>query len=263
MPALFDMELRALRRDRAARNGPELFLHERAFADCLDRISIIQRRFDRGLLIGCPDPNWPIRLKEFVSAVDVRDPGRLFAHAAKGDLIVEDSWVPQAESYDLVIAIGTLDTINDLPRALMAVHFSMRPGALLIGAMSGGETLPKLRSAMRAADVATGAASPHIHPRIEASALAPLLAAAGFVDAVVDIDRVQVAYRSFDRLVGDLRRMAATNLLVSRARTPLSKRAVAEATKCFCEAAIDDRTVEVFEILHFACWTPPAAGGAE
>jgi hypothetical protein len=83
----------------------------------------------------------------------------------------------------------------------MAVHFSVQPEALLIGAMSGGETLPKLRSAMRAADVVTGVASPHIHPRIEASALAPLLTAAGFINAVVDLDRVQVAYRSFARLV--------------------------------------------------------------
>ena len=38
MADLFDMELRALRRDRAARTGPELFLLERAFADCLERL---------------------------------------------------------------------------------------------------------------------------------------------------------------------------------------------------------------------------------
>jgi hypothetical protein len=263
MPALFDMELRALRRDRAARSVPELFLYDRAFNDCLERISLVQRRFEQALLIGCPNAAWPDRLRELAGQVDVRDPGRRFAEAADGDAIVEDSWTPQARIYDLVIAIGTLDTVNDLQRALMALHFSMQPESLLIGAMSGGETLPKLRSAMRAADVATGAASPHVHPRIEASALAPLLTAAGFINAVVDIDRVQVAYRSFDRLVGDLRRMAATNLLVSRARTPLSKHAAAEAARCFSEAAIDDRTVEVFEILHFACWTPPVAASAE
>src|SRR5690348_3921935 len=35
---LFDMKLRALRRDRAQRTGAELFLYERAFDDCLDRV---------------------------------------------------------------------------------------------------------------------------------------------------------------------------------------------------------------------------------
>jgi hypothetical protein len=263
VPALFDMELRALRRDRAARNGPELFLYERAFTDCLDRISIMQRRFDHALLIGCPDPRWPVRLAEFANAVDVRDPGRLFAEAAGGTVIVEDMWAPDAGVYDLVIAIGTLDSINELPRALMAVHFSMQPEALFIGAFSGAGTLPQLRSAMRAADVVTGAASPHVHPRIEASALAPLLSAAGYLNAVVDLDRVQVSYRSLARLVGDLRAMGATNILAARAPRPLSKTAASAAIRNFMDAARDGRTVETFEILHFACWTPAAQATPE
>ena len=41
-----------------------------------------------------------------------------------------------------------------------------------------------------------GAATPHIHPRVEASAMAPLLAHAGFLNPVVDIDRVAVDYGS-------------------------------------------------------------------
>ena len=59
MPPLFDMELRALRRDRAARQGPELFLFERTFEDCLDRLSLFRRHFTRAVLIGCPDRGWP------------------------------------------------------------------------------------------------------------------------------------------------------------------------------------------------------------
>src|SRR3982751_1174630 len=69
-PELFDMELRALRRDRAFRNGVELFLYERAFADCLDRIGLVQQSFRSALLIGCPDPDWPARLGELADQVD-------------------------------------------------------------------------------------------------------------------------------------------------------------------------------------------------
>ena len=92
MPALFDMELRALRRDRAARLGPELFVHERAFDDCLDRLSLMQRRFESALLIGCPDSEWPDRLKVYANDVAVRDPGPMFANGADGALITEDGW---------------------------------------------------------------------------------------------------------------------------------------------------------------------------
>ena len=88
------MKLRAMRRDRAARRGPELFLFERAFADCLERIALVQRRFDRALLIGCPDPSWRERLDAVADEVDVRDPGPLFAAAAGGATIVEDAWEP-------------------------------------------------------------------------------------------------------------------------------------------------------------------------
>ena len=257
MPNLFDMELRAVRRDRAARLGPELFLYERAFEDCLDRLSLVQQRFERAILIGCPDRGWPARLQAFASIVDVADPGFLFAQAAHGEVIVEDAWKPVPATYDLVLAIGALDTVNDLPRALIALRMAMRAGGLFLGALSGGDTLPQLRAAMRDADVVTGVASPHVHPRIEASALAPLLTRCGFLAPVVDVDRVQVRYASFARLIGDLRRMGATNILTERSTKPLSKAALAAASDAFDRAGDGERTTETFEILHFACWNPP------
>lgn len=250
------MELRTLRRDRAARIGAELFLLERAFEDCLDRLSLMHVHFDRALLIGCPDTDWPGRLSKFATSIDVRDPGRLFAAAVSGKPIVEDVWEPSGDTYDLILTIGTLDTVNDLPRALIALRWAMRAGGLLMGAMSGGDTLPRLRSAMRATDRAMGAAAPHVHPRIEPSAFSGLLGHAGFLNPVIDVDRVPVSYRSFRDLVRDLRRMGATNLLSERSRDTISRRAYAAAEEDFAESPESDRTVETFEILHFACWAP-------
>jgi len=250
------MKLRALRRDRAVRSGPELFLHERAFADCLDRIALLRSRFARALLIGCPDPQWPERLSELVDQVEVREPGSRSAAEAGGETIVEDYWESAAGAYDLVLAVGTLDTVNDLPLALRLIRHATSADALLIGAMSGGDTLPQLRAAMRAADAVAGAAAPHVHPRIEASALAPLLADAGFANPVVDIDRVPVSYRSFERLVGDLRAMGGTNVLLDRPRF-IGKAGRQAAARAFADAGDGSRTVETFEIIHFAAWTQP------
>ena len=248
------MELRALRRDRAARNGPEQFLCERAFADCLDRVSLLQRPFESALILGCPDPGWPDRVGSLATNVAACDPGPLFASACGGAIIIEDAWEPPQASYDLVLAVGTLDTVNDLPRALSLIRYAMRPDGLLLGAMSGGDTLPQLRSAMRSADATTGLAAPHVHPRIDASALAPLLANAGFVNPVVDVDRVPVSYPSLDRLIRDLRAMGATNILRGRGRL-VGKAGRAAAAAAFVAAGDGERTVERFEILHFAAWT--------
>ena len=238
MPAeLFDADLLRLRRERAVRAGADRFLHERAFADCLERIGLVSRRFERALLLGCADPAWPERLRAFATQVDVEE---------------------ISATYDLCLSVGTLDTVNDLPVALTALRSGLRPDAFFIGALPGGDTLPALRRAMRAADSVEGGSVPHVHPRIEASALGGLLSAAGFINAVVDVDRVQASYSSLGDLVRDLRGMAATNVLHQRSRRPLTRAARAAAAADFASAGGDGRTVETFEILHFAAWTPPS-----
>jgi len=252
------MKLRTIRRDRAAKSGPELFLLERTFEDCIERIALGNRRFERALLIGCPNPAWPRRLQEIAAEVDVSDPGSLFAEAAGGEILIEDQGSLPQQAYDLVLAIGTLDTVNDLQRALRAICTATRPGSLFIGAMSGGDTLPKLRNAMRAADDVGDAATSHVHPRIEASALAPLILAAGFSDPVVDVDRVQVTYTSLKALVADLRAMGATNILTARSRRPLVRASREAAERAFARSGDGQRTSEIFEILHFAAAKPTA-----
>jgi hypothetical protein len=253
---IFDMELRALRRDRAARLGPELFLHERVFEDCLDRLGMVKRSFRSALLVGCPDPSWAERLSAVCPHVDVVDPGALFAKRSGGRVVVEDSWSPEPGTYDLCLAIGTLDTVNDLPRALLTLRFALAPDGLLIGALAGGETLPKLRGAMRAADDAVNVASPHVHPRVEPAAFAGLLGGAGFAMPVVDVDRVRVTYPNILKLVHDLRRMAVSNILDQRSRTPLNRAALAAASAAFAEAGDGNATEESFEIVHFSGWVP-------
>lgn len=256
--SLFDTRLRAMRRDRAFRHGPELFLYERAFSDCLERISMVQRGFRSALLIGCPDPAWRGRLQAKAQLVDALEPGPCFAEAAGATVGVEDQWCATKPTYDLIVAIGTLDTVNDLPGLMQRLRRACRDGAFVLGAVAGGHTLPRLRSAMHAADQLTNIASPHVHPRIEAPALAALLSAAGFIMPVVDVDRISVSYSSLQRLVQDLRRMGATNVLRSRSRKTMSRACYSAATKAFSSIQDDGRTTETFEILHFAGWTPGA-----
>ena len=259
MPAnLFDLQLRALRRDRAFRLGAELFMHQRAFDDCLERIGLVNRRFQSALLIGCPDPRWRERLLSVADAVHVTEPGAEFARAAGAEHVVDESQTPPGQ-FDLCLAAGTLDTANDLPGVLRKLAGMLQRDSLVIGAMPGGDTLPQLRRAMLAADQVAGAASPHAHPRIEAASLAALIASCGFIDPVVDVDRVPVSYRSLNALVSDLRRMAATNILIDRSRSHLSRQAAAAASAAFASSGDGERTIERFEILHFAGWTAAAA----
>jgi hypothetical protein len=51
--------------------------------------------------------------------------------------------------------------------------------------------------------------------------------------------------------------MGVTNVLQERSRRPLTKAARTAAIESFVSAGRDGRTVETFEILHFAAWTAP------
>ena len=180
---------------------------------------------------------------------------RLAGPRRLGRAATEDPLDAPTAGFDLCLCLGRLDVVDDLPGRLRLLRSLLRPDSLLIGAFPGGNTLPQLRAAMRAGDRVAGTAAPHAHPRVEAAALGHLLSAAGFVMPVVDVDRVRVAYASLEKLVHDLRGMAATNVLRARPRR-LSRAALAAAQAQFEAAGTGGRTVETFEILHFAAWTP-------
>jgi hypothetical protein len=251
---LFDRELRILRRDRAARIGPELFLLDRAFDDCLDRLADVARPFSKALLLGCPSPLWPERLREIATSVDVVDPGHLFAARAGGLQADEDRYDFGEERYDLCLAIGTLDTVNELPLALQLLRRALVPDGLLMGAIAGGDSLAALRSSLIEADRAEGRIVARTHPRIAAASLAQLLASAGFEMPVVDIDRVRLRYPDLFALARDLRGMGATNVLAERPPY-LTKATAIRAVKAFQALGTDGRTEEVVEILYFLGWT--------
>lgn len=244
---LFDDALRALRRQRAQRQGGALFLAERLVEELSDRLSFVQRRFRRALVIGLPDEAWAER---FCAAAE-----EILALPTLQDL-------PTVEpgSFDLCVVVGELDTANDLPLTLHVIRAALKAEALVVGAFAGNDSLPALRSAMLAADQAGGAGvSPRVHPRINASTFATLLQDAGFIMPVVDIDRVRIRYATFDALVRDLRGMGATNLLLSRSRRPLTRAGLETARETFASLGDGTGTVETVELIHFAAWTGSAA----
>lgn len=251
---LFDRRLRALRRDRAAHIGPEMFLYDRAFDDCLERLADISRPFDKALLIGCPSPEWPERLGPIVMEVDVVDPGLQFAVAANGRQVEEDRFDFGEDRYDLCIAIGTLDTVNELPIAIQLIGRALRSDAPFIGAIAGGNSLATLRASLIDAGRASGRVIGRTHPRIDPSSLAQLLAAAGFKMPVVDVDRVSLRYANVNDLIGDLRSMGVTSVSVERPPA-FSKAEAAILQTAFSNLGKDGRTEEVVEILHFLGWS--------
>jgi SAM-dependent methyltransferase len=255
----FERRLRRLRRDRAAASGPADYLHRRAAEELLERLDLVRRDFRDALDLGCGSAFLAGRLRERGLNVITADAGRLFAMASDGVQCDEDRLPFGDGQFDLVVSVGVLDTVNDLPGALTLVRRALRPDGLFLAAFAGAGSLPRLRDAMRAADEADApeAMAARIHPQIDVRAAGDLLMRAGFALPVVDTESVTVRFAGLARLVADLRGMAATNMLASRTRRPLGRFAVAAAAARFAQAADPDgKTAEGFEILHLSGWAP-------
>lgn len=239
---IFDEPLHRLRQARSTRIGGERFLHDRAYQDCLDRLADVRRDFFNAVIVGTANVGWLETLSAALPNAEVS--------------VVATARVPTLApaSFDLCLSIGELEAVNDLTAAAFALRHLLSPGGLLLGAMVGGTSLPRLREAMLAADRLGAGATPHIHPSIDGPSLAALLASVGLVDPVVDVDRVDVDYPGLDRLVADLRAMGCTNVLAARSRQSLTRPQLDLARTTFLAGGT--RAIERFELHHFTAWAP-------
>lgn len=259
METPFDRRLRRRRRDRAAaRFDSADYLHRAVGEDLLERLDLVTRRFDEALLLGCADPHLTEALRARAVRVTAADPGALFAARAGGVQCDEDRLPFGDARFDLVISVGLLDSVNDLPGALTLIRRALRPDGLLLAAFAGAGSLPRLRAAMLAADEAEAQpASPRIHPQIDLRAAGDLLTRAGFALPVADSSRTSVRYSGLFTLIEDLRAMGATNLLTARSKRPIGRVGLAAAAGAFASAAEPDgKTVERFDIIHLSGWAP-------
>lgn len=233
-----------------------MFVFDRAFDELIDRLGDVRRSFGRALLIGCGAPDWPSRLRRMAGHIVTCDAAPLVAAECDGVASDEDRLSFADASFDLAVAVGSLDGVDDLPGALLLLRRVLRPGGLFVGAMSGAGSLPVLRDAMLAADALAGGAAARIHPAIDVRTAGDLLARAGFALPVVDRELLDLRYARLSDLVRDLRAHGATNILARRPRTPLGRTALAAAQRHVELCKTDERFTEQVEILYLSGWAP-------
>ena len=248
-PEIFDRALRRLRRDRAAR-APAQFLRAAMLEGIADRLDAVTRQFADVLDLGCG--SLPLTLP-YPARIARLDAGFGFARAAGGVQGDEDR-LPFGDAHlDLIVAAGGLDQVNDLPGALALARRALRPDGLFLAAFAGAGSLERLRAALRDAEGERPVA--RVHPQIDVRAAGDLMLRAGFALPVADVEPLRVRYAGLDGLLGDLRALAATNLM--RPTPPLTRAGIAHAAAAFAAAADSDgRVSERFEIVYLTGWAP-------
>lgn len=209
--------------------------------DIVERIGFMQLKPERALVVG----DWNGRVAEALRA------GGADVTEADIDTLDEERPYP-VEELDLAVSLASLDTVNDLPGALLHLHRALAPGGLLLASVPGAGSLPRLRAAIMAAEADRPAA--RLHPMIDSRAATGLLERAGFSRQVVDSWTLRARYGSLDRLIADLREQALGNVLRNPA-PPLSRTALSRARKAFLERTGEDgKVTERFEVLTLTGW---------
>jgi SAM-dependent methyltransferase len=251
-PDLFDRQRRCAR--RALIRGED-FVGGLIIDALLDRLAAVMREFSRALILGGRSAALVDALQARGMTVECAEPDG----SGRGLGSDPDRLDVVPGSYDLILWPGGLESINDVPAALLRARLALRPDGLLLGAVVGDGSLPQLRAALKGGATMTGGAiAARMHPQISLQALGDLLGRTGFALPVVDVDAVTLRYRTIAALVRDLRAGALTATLAGPV-PPLSRALWAATGAAFAEAAVDGATIETLRIIHFSGWAPDAS----
>ena len=175
VPEVLDRRRRRLVRDRAyARCKGADFFSQLMAEEILERLDVVKRTFQRALVIGLPAARIGTELKMRGLKVVFADSSARLAQAF-GGVICDDDRLPFADhSFDLIVNIGSLDTVNDLPGALVLIRRLLVPDGLMLAALVSAESFPSLKSIIMQAE--GDRVSAHIHPQIDVRTAGDLLA---------------------------------------------------------------------------------------
>ena len=242
-PLLFDVHAVKAARRRATRIGSERFLEAAALEGLADRLSPVARRFTHGLWIGEALPG---AIRPFAN------------HWSLAEFRSEEILDAGEAQFDLALSLYTLQSLNDLPGALIQIRRALKPDGLFLAALFGGATLQELRECFAIAESEIkGGISPRIAPFGDVRDMGSLLQRAGFALPVSDVERLSARYADLGALVRDLRAHGQTNALAARPKHFLSRRVFEALQACYAARhRRDNKLTATFETVFLTGWSP-------
>ena len=231
----------------------------------VERLADVRRSFETVLILGCHTGQVAAALpKGQIGEVIQADLSPAMVRQVDGARVaLDEERLPFGfDCFDLVIAVGNLHWVNDLPGTLIQIRYALKPDGLLLAAMPGGRTLHELRACLDEAEVQVNEAAvpppPRVAPFIDVPDAGDLLRRTGYALPVADIDTLTVTYAHPLKLLADLSGMAESNILVGSARKPLSRSGLLEACRIYQENHADaqGRIPATFQLLMLAAWSP-------
>ena len=247
-PLIFDRALGAERSRRKQKAEPSILTRTIA-EELAERLAFVNRRFDLSCLIAAEPGAIAQRLKAEGQVKEIET----FLPSRNDDL-----GLPR-ERYDAVFSVLDLQSVNDVPGALIQMRRALKPDGLLLACLFAGDTLTELRQSWLAAESAImGGTSPRVAPMIDVRELGGLLQRAGLALPVADLDRTIVRYAEPIALIHEIRELGLSNTLTGRSRHFTSRMLMAAAVNHYHQnfSDPDGRIRATVDIAWLTGWAP-------
>jgi SAM-dependent methyltransferase len=186
------------------------FLREEALKDINERLSDINRVFDKALNIGsCNIAPQHLPAEKIRNTVYACTSSSECTKPLPNSVLIDDTTLPFKEkSFDLIISNLSMHWINDCQGFLKQIQQLLTPNGLFIANFFGPGTLKELRENISAVETAIKQGiSPRISPFIDVKTAGMLLQHTGFDLPVSDSKNYTVSYEDTAHLHEDLKGM--------------------------------------------------------
>jgi SAM-dependent methyltransferase len=262
METLFDHALIDRNRRRALEAGPAPFLLDVVAREMAERLSVIDRRFEKVVELHGHSGAVARAIAETgkVDAIERVESDARFGVPGETLTVSPLETVPLApQSANLILSPLALHLTNDTPGMFVQIRRALKPDGLFLAAIPGSGTLQELRDVLLAAESElAGGAGPRVIPFADVRDVGALLQRGGFALPVTDKETYTVRYDSIFPLMRDLRAMGMANPLSGRSRRPLTRGILLRAAELYAErfADPDGRIRATFSIIYVSGWAP-------
>lgn len=163
----------------------------------------------------------------------------------------------QDASLDLVFSNLMLQWCEPLVFVLAEIRRVLKPEGFFAFTTFGPDTLQELRTAWAAAD-----AHHHVSHFHDMHDIGDLMAHAGFMEPVLDVERIQLTYTDVLALMRDLKAIGARNAVAGRARGLTGRDGLRRMTAAYESFRRDGRLPATYEVIYGAAWGAAWRGAA-
>ena len=160
--------------------------------------------------------------------------------------------LPLADSsVDLIYSNAAIQWSNDLGHTFSEFMRVLRPGGVLAFTNFGPDTLVELRMAWSEVDGRS-----HVSHFLDMHDMGDALLHSGFVEPVLDVDRMMLTYDKVDGLMRELKTIGANNVNQDRRRGLTGKRRMAAMREAYEKFRRDGKLPASYEVVYGHAWVP-------